>query len=93
MSGRKCQSTMITAEGTGTSGGVTSFDVLEVDELTVNSKLNLSKAAAKTTNFGEFQVEENRMQLDPESSYNAFVDLPALSECADPSSGSSSLRG
>ena len=44
MSGRKCQSTMITAEGTGTSGGVTSFDVLEVDELTVNSKLNLSKA-------------------------------------------------
>ena len=63
---------MITAEGTGTSGGVTSFDVLEVDELTVNSKLNLSKAAAKTTNFGEFQVEENRMQLDPESSYNAL---------------------
>lgn len=72
MSGRKCQSTMITTQGTGTAGGVTSFDVLEVDELTVNSKLNLSKAAAKTTNFGEFQVEENRMQLDPESSYNAL---------------------
>ena len=63
---------MITTQGTGTGGGVTSFDVLEVDELTVNSKLNLSKAAAKTTNFGEFQVEENRMQLDPESSYNAL---------------------
>ena len=63
---------MITTQGTGTAGGVTSFDVLEVDELTVNSKLNLSKAAAKTTNFGEFQVEENRMQLDPESSYNAL---------------------
>ena len=72
MSGRKCQSSMVTTETTSSSGGVTSVDVLEVDELTVNSRLNLSKAAAKTTNFGEFQVEENRMQLDPESSYNSL---------------------
>ena len=63
---------MITADGSNTSGGVTNVNVLEVDELTVNSRLILSKAAAKTTNFGEFQVEENRMQLDPESSYNSL---------------------
>ena len=68
---RSCQTTSMGGT-TSTSGGVTSVDVLEVDELTVNSRLILSKAAASTTNFGEFQVEENRMQLDPESSFNSL---------------------
>ena len=67
---RSCNSQATTT--TVTSGGVTSIDVLEVDELQVNSAIKLSKAAAATTNFGEFQVEENRMQLDPESSYNSL---------------------
>ena len=58
--------------GASTTGGVVNIDVLEVDELQVNSAIKLSKAAASTTNFGEFQVEENRMQLDPESSFNSL---------------------
>jgi hypothetical protein len=67
---RSCNTT-VSSTGS-TSGGVVSIDVLEVDELQVNSAIKLSKAAAATTNFGEFQVEENRMQLDPESSFNSL---------------------